>query len=219
MTDSDNIPVIIADDHPLFRRGLRDIIADSDRFTVIAECGDGDDAIAKCALLRPRAAVLDVEMPRRSGLETAEALAALPAPPAVLFLSMHDTRDVVQRAMSTGALGFILKDDAEKEIITALEHVVRGQKYLSAALEQRLQTSAPRHEPDPGSELSLALLSPAERRVLRMIAENRSTREIGDALGISTHTVNGHRYHITQKLGLNGAYALVRYALMHRESL
>jgi len=160
-----------------------------------------------------------MEMPRMGGLETAALICRKKHAPAVLFLTMHDSEPMFQRAMQIGALGYVLKDSAVNEIVQALDTVVSGRKYVGGMLA-RLQhrgPAAPVEESD--AQVLLSLLTSAEKRVLKLIAENRTTEEIADVLCISPRTVEGHRANISHKLKLNGAYALVRYALLHRDAL
>lgn len=214
------ISVLIADDHPVYRRGLRDIIEEDGRFAIVAECADGEEVLAAVSRLEPRIVILDIEMPRLSGLETASVLMKKANAPILLFLTMHDTGQMFERAMELGALGYILKDEAMIEIIQGIDAVLGGDRYCSPALAGRLTSAPPKGNGGTANvHLALSRLTPAERRVLRLIAENRSTEEIADALFISPRTVEGHRGNISHKLGLSGSYALVRFALQNRNYL
>lgn len=220
MSNAEPIHILVADDHPIFRRGLRDVIEEDGRYHVVAECGDGQQAVFEAQRLCPAIAVLDLEMPRLDGLEAGRLLRELPAPPKLIYLTMHDTAAIFKRAFDIGACGYILKDGAADEIVTALDEVTDGRVFVSPALSERLVAPRKRSADDvESSPLAISTLTKAERRVLHLIAENRTSDEIASMLNISPRTVEGHRSNITRKLSLSGSYALVRFALLHRDKL
>ncbi|MFA6232959.1 MAG: response regulator transcription factor [Bacteroidota bacterium] len=209
---------MIADDHPLFRRGLREVIEEDGRYAVVAECTDGSEVLEAVEQRHPRAVVLDMEMPRMGGLEAAALLRRKKRGPAILFLTMHNSEAMYRRAMEIGALGYVLKDTAADEIVQALDSVVDGIAYVGSAVHRLHDADAPSRDESDTLVLHSRLTS-AERRVLQCIAENMTTEEIAELLCISPRTVEGHRSNISHKLGLNGSYALVRFALLHRSAL
>lgn len=216
---AERIPVLIADDHPVFRRGLRDIIEEDGRYAVVAECSSGDEVPDAVNRLRPRVAVLDIEMPRLGGLEAALLLRHHGSETALVFLTMHDTEPMFRRAHDLGAMGYVLKDSALCDIVAAIDSAVLGRFFCSAPLAAYLDPRRIDAEEMASPIAGLPLLTPAERRVLLLIAENRTTGEIAEALSVSCRTVEGHRAHITRKLGLSGTHSLLRFALLHRDHL
>ena len=209
------IPVLIADDHPLFRAGLKAVVAGDAGFAVVAEAGDGEETLRLIAETRPRVAVLDMDMPKGNGLQVVRHARTLPAPPAFVMLTMHDEPDLLRRALDAGVLGFVVKESAAHDILACLRMVVQGRPYVSPEMAHHLvpaKSVAAAREP-------LETLTRAEREVLALVAEGKTTRDVADDLGISPKTVENHRSHICQKLGLTGTNALVRWAIEHRDRL
>jgi DNA-binding NarL/FixJ family response regulator len=214
---NDALTVLIAEDHPVFRKGLTDVLRADATFRIVGEAADGERALALVRELRPRIAVLDIDMPKASGLAVAEAIQRDGLDTAVVMLTMYQDAKMLRRALDLGAKGYLLKDSAVTDIIACLQMVAAGRAYISAALSNELLE---RRADLPVAELSaLAALSPAERRVLQRIAGGLTSAEIGQALGISPKTVENHRTHICRKLGLHGPQALLRFALEHRTLL
>lgn len=200
--------VLIADDHPIFRRGLCDVLLEAGGYEIVAQVGDGEAALERCRVLRPDVALLDIEMPGPNGLEILRTLASQPESPAVVLLTMYD--EYVAQAIELGARGYVLKDRAELEVVICLEQVRAGRVFVSPALADPRVSGA-----SPGWEE----LTAAERRVLHLLANFKTSREIAAELGISVRTVQNHRAHAADKLGLRGANALLRFALDHRHLL
>lgn len=214
MHASQNIRVVIADDHPVFRTGLRDIIETDRRFHIVGEAGDGKEALKLVRAHQPDALVLDVEMPKLDGLEVARQLHEAESMVAVLILTMHQKESIFNKAMDYGVTGYLLKDSAAADIVQALVAVVNGKHFISAALtEKALEHNAREQTMVEGFHE----LSRTERKVFIRIAAAKTSVQIADELNISLRTVENHRSHIGQKLGLRGSYSLLRYALEHRE--
>lgn len=210
------ITLLIADDHPLFRRGLRDVIEQEEGLAVVAEAGTGDDALEAIERLRPDIAVLDYRMPGMNGLDLARALAERGSPVAVIMLTMVDEGEMFRKAIELGVMGYILKESAVQEIIRGIRAVSKGEPYYSPALASRaLRDTSRLQGSDTGSD-SFGLLTRMELKVLALIAEYKSTPEIAEALSISPRTAENHRSHICSKLAISGRYALMRYALAHK---
>lgn len=211
------ITVVIAEDHPVFRQGLTEVLGTDGTFRIVGEAGDGEVALDLVRRLRPRIALLDVDMPKASGLVVAEAIGREELGAAVVMLTMYKDARMFQRALDVGARGYVLKDSAATEIVACLHMVASGRAYISAALSSELLD---RRAAAPLSELAaLAELTSAERRVLRFIAQDQTSTGIAAELGISPKTVENHRSHICRKLGLHGPQALLRFALGHKSLL
>jgi DNA-binding NarL/FixJ family response regulator len=204
--------VLVADDHPIFRRGLRDVIDAHPGFRVVAEAGDGAEALRLLRETRPAIAVLDVSMPRVDGLEVLAQVAGWPERPATVLLTMHD--DYAERAFQLGALGYLLKEHAVDELCACLDAIAIGRRFTGAGLPWQVGGGG---DLEPASPL--AALTATERRVLRLLADFKSSREIAEILSISHRTVQNHRANMCAKLGLGGAQALLRFAVAHRDAL
>ena len=205
------VTVVIAEDHPVFRKGLTDVIAADPSFRIVGEAGDGTTALELVRKWRPRIAMLDIDMPKASGLSVAEAVREEDLGSAVVILTMYKDPAIFRRALDVGARGYVLKDSAATDIVACLHMVASGRAYVSPALSSELLQ---RHAEAPVVELAaLAELTPAERRVLRFIAQGLTSVAIAETLGISPKTVENHRLHICSKLGLHGPQALLRFAL------
>lgn len=211
------VTVLIAEDHPVFRKGLLEVLAGAPEFSIVAEAGDGQAALELLRRHRPRIALLDIEMPRVSGLEVAQAVRRENLGAAVVMLTMYRDAALFRRALDVGAMGYLLKDSAVTDIVACLHMVAAGRPYISPALSGDLLD---RQADVPVAELAaLAALTPAERRVLRLIAQGQTSAAIAEAQGISAKTVENHRLHICDKLNLHGPQALLRFALEHKALL
>ncbi len=213
------IGIIIADDHPLFRRVLREAIEEVERFRIVAECTNGGDALERIQSLQPDIAILDMQMPEMGGLEVAATLQKGKNATALVFLTVHDDQDMFHRAMELGARGYILKDAVVSEIVQGIDIVAAGEYYFSPQLSSRWMRENERLRNTVDAQTGLSRLTVAERRILSLIAEELTTEQIAEMLCISPRTVEHHRSNINHKLSLNGAYALVRFALKHRKYL
>lgn len=202
--------VVIADDHPIFRRGLCDVLEGARRFHCVGEAGDGPTALRLIIELTPDIAIVDIGMPRLDGLQVIAQAKRRPDAPQFVVLTLHDDPVLIERAFEEGASGYLLKEDAEAELLTCLDRVLTGRRYLSHSLV-RDSGDGP-HTPDE----ALRQLTAAERRVLDLVGDYRTSGEIGELLNISRRTVQNHRAHIVKKLGLRGPNALLRFAARHR---
>jgi len=210
------------DDHPLFRQGLRQVIEADRRFELIAEAGDGAAALKLIRETRPDVAVLDVNLPEMSGLEIARRLQApeVPAPPThLIILTMHKDEETFNLALDLGVKGFVLKENAVEDILNGLEVVAKGDHYLSPSISGYLVRRRGRADELAQRKPGLGDLTKAERRVLKMISEKKTSREIAAELFISPRTVEAHRAHICSKLDLRGSHSLLQFALENRVDL
>jgi DNA-binding NarL/FixJ family response regulator len=204
------IRVMIADDHQLVRDGLKQLLLAAPGIEVVAEAADGHQALQAARNSNPDLALLDMSMPGPSGIDLVKRLKAACPAVRILVLSMHGERQYAARALKAGASGYLTKDSASEQLVTAIRKVAAGGVYLTdAAAESLLQnvvaTDAVPHE----------RLSDREFEVLRLLAAGRSPTEIADQLHLSVKTVSTHKTHVLEKLGLDNAADLVRYAIQH----
>lgn len=212
-----DINIILADDHPFIRQGLRATIEREPRLKVLAEAGDGRTALALIQSLGPQVAILDIDMPEMDGFSVAQQVRRQKLPVEIIFLSIHREEEFLNRALELDAKGYVTKDSAVTDIVTGIRAVADGKHYVSPALAsilvaQRRQTAAPRRE-------GLASLSPTERQVLKFIGEYKTSKEIAAMLGISPLTVKTHRQNICLKLDVQGNHGLMKFALEHQAEL
>ena len=205
------ITIVLADDHPLFRKGLADVIAAEPGFQIVGQAGDGETALELIRSRQPHIVVLDIEMPKVSGLVVAETIRKEGIATQPVMLTMHRDAAMLHKALDCGARGYLLKDSAVTDIVACVHMVAAGRAYISPGLSTELID----RKPGAGSEQddALAKLTPAERRVLDLIAQGQTTAAIAESLAISPKTVENHRSHICRKLGLSGPQALLRFAL------
>ncbi len=214
-----SISIVLADDHPLFRKGLCDTIEKNTPFHVVGEAANGEEAYRLVSELKPTIAILDVEMPLMNGLDVAARINEDNLPVSVIILTMYEEYALFNKAIDAGVKGYILKESAVHDILHGIAKVVEGDYYFSASLtgylmKRNLASDKQRHPSD-----SLHSLTATERQVIRLIAESLSSREIANKLSVTIRTIETHRYNIVQKLGLKGSYALLRYALANKDSL
>ena len=219
MSPNRPISVLIADDHPIFRRGLCDIIAGDPTLRLAGEAGDGEEAWGLIQKLRPAVAVLDIHMPRRSGIELGRLVLQERLPVELIILTMDAEEGLLHEALNLGVKGYLLKENAIAELLNAIHGVARGDCYicpvLSGALVRRHVTHEALREQKPG----LDKLSPTERRILKLISEDRTSKEIAELLQCSVRTVEAHRQNVSQKLELSGSHSLLRFAFDHKAEL
>lgn len=217
MHANNELQIIIADDHPIFRRGLRMVIEADPQLKVVAEAEDGAMALAEVKRLRPRVVVLDMDMPNLDGMAVAREIGEQRLPVEIAFMTMHKDEATFNAALELGVKGYVVKDSAANEIIGCIKAVAAGQSFISPVLSGLLLS---RHTPGARQQpAGLNLLTQAERRVLRLIAAGKLNNEIAEALFISVRTVEHHRSNICSKLGLNGKHALLTFALTHKTEI
>ena len=216
---SNEIRLIIADDHPLLRHGLRKMIEKDSRLTVLAEADDGAEALRLIQALKPDIAVLDVHMPEMTGFDVARAIAEQRLTTAIVILTMFKEEEMFNTALNLGVKGYVLKDSALTEIAACIKSVAAGQSFISASLSHFMLDRRRRTETLQAKTPGLADLTATERRVLKLVASHKSSKEIAEELHIHHRTVDNHRTNISQKLGLRGTHALVKFALEHKSEL
>ena len=211
-----DITVLIADDHPLYRTGVRQVIEGVPSMDVVAEMGDGEAALEAIGRLKPDLAILDIRMPRLSGLQVVREIHRRSLATDVICLTMYDDEETFNEAMDLGVMGYVSKESAVDDGVAAIATVARGSHYISPSLMDLMVARSNRPAPN---ELPLNSLSPAERKVLRLIAESRTSKDIAELLFISQRTVENHRAHMSAKLGVHGSYSLLKFALENRSRL
>ena len=208
--------ILIADDHPIFRSGLRQVIESDASMSVIAEADDGAAALSLIREHKPDIVVLDINMPDVSGFEVVASMRKEKLSSEIVLLTMHNEEAMFTKALSLGVRGYVLKDSATSDILNCLHAVRKGENYTSAELTKYLfKRATGQSTPVEG----LDSLTPTERRVLAMIAEYLTSREIADKLGVSVRTIENHRNNICAKVGVHGSHALMKFALQHQGEL
>ena len=213
------IRVVIADDHPVFRHGLRQIIESDKSLKIVAEADDGEAALSQIQNHKPDVVVLDIDMPKMDGFETVRAIKQQGLQVKIIFLSMHKKEFMFNEALDLGIDGYILKDSAIIEIVSSIKSVAAGQPYISPALSKHLLNRGSRTAAFEQTKPGVGNLTPTERRILKLIAEAKTSKEIGDELCLSHRTIENHRAHICEKLNLQGSHALIKFAFDHKSEI
>jgi DNA-binding NarL/FixJ family response regulator len=205
--------LLLGDDHTIVRQGLRKILEERPDWQVVAEAGDGREAVRQALALRPDVALLDIGMPLLNGIEATAQIVRRAPEVKVLILSMHSQEAYVSRALQAGAKGYLLKDSAGKDLINAITTVVADKSFFSPAVSRLMLDDYIRRAADTAITDKYDSLSEREREVFQLIAEARSNKEIAEMLGISVATVETHRARILEKLDVHNAAELVLYAV------
>jgi len=210
-----SIRILLADDHTLVRAGIRSLVQALSGIQVVAEAGDGREALSLIEMHQPDVAVLDIAMPGLNGLEVAAQVADNFPYVRVIILSMHATEEYVLRALRAGASGYLLKDADTSELELAIKAVTRGETYLSPAVSKHITEYVRRV--GEGVHSALERLTPRQREVLQLVAEGHTTQEIARMMNLSVKTVETHRTQLMERLDIHDIAGLVRYAV--REGL
>jgi DNA-binding NarL/FixJ family response regulator len=215
----DKTRIVIVDDHPIFRRGLREIIESDAQYLVAAEVGDGETAFQQIKSIKPDVAVVDLNLPKITGLEVVRAVCSLPHPPVIMVLTMQADEGTFNAAMDAGAQGYLVKENAVSDVLAGLKAVSAGGVFISPSVAQFQLRRHQRASVLKKQKKGLTVLTPTERRILRLVAQNKTNKEIGAELFISHRTVETHRTHICEKLELSGNRALLAFAFEHRSEI
>ena len=207
------VSIIVADDHVVIRKGLRTLLEEHRGWKVVAEASNGREAVEKAARWRPDLVVLDLSMPELNGLEATPLILKAAPHARVVILTMHNTEELVDKTLKAGARGYVLKSDAERDLITALEAVLDDRNFFTPAVSDSFGSylRAKQEEAGPGQNLS-----PRERQIIQLLAEGRSNKEVAVRLGISVRTAENHRARIMRKLQLRSLSDLVRHAIRNK---
>jgi DNA-binding NarL/FixJ family response regulator len=207
------VRVLVADDHTIVRQGLVKLLVESGECEVVAEAADGMEAVEKAQATRPEVAILDLSMPRLSGLEAVRRIREALPQTRVLVLTAHEEEEYVLPIVRAGASGYLIKDSAVTELLAAVRALHAGQGYFGPQAA-RVLAEQYRH-PERASGDPYGDLSPREREVFHLVVDGKTTKEIARALGISVKTADNHRYRLMDKLGVHNTAELVRYAARH----
>lgn len=213
------IKIVMADDHPIVRQGLKQIIETDANLSIVAEAGDGETALALVEIHQPDVLVLDIDMPKMSGFEVVKELRKQRNLVPVVFLSMHGEEEIFQAALDLDVKGFVVKDSALNEIADGIKAVASGRAFFSPSLSALLLNRRRRTADFEQANHGIEQLTPTERRILKLIADEKTSKEIGEQLYISYRTVEKHRSNISKKLDLQGSLALVKFAAANKSEL
>ncbi len=205
--------ILLADDHTIVRQGIRKILEDQPDWEVVAEAGDGREAVRLALDLKPDIALLDIGMPLLNGIEATSQIARRQPHVKVVILSMHPDEAYITRALQSGAKGYLLKDSADDDLIRAITLVSQGKSFFSPAVARVMLDDYVRRLAERGIVDRYDSLSEREREIFQLIAEGRANKEIADLLCVSPSTVETHRAHIMEKLDVHSAVELVLYAV------
>jgi DNA-binding NarL/FixJ family response regulator len=206
------VRILLADDHALVRRGVRLILDNEPDLTVVAEAGDGAEAISMARSEQPDLAILDIAMPRLTGLQAARELSRLLPDLRILILTMYDNEQYFFEALKSGASGYVLKSVADRDLVEACRAAMRGEPFLyPGAVNSLIRNYLSRAR--AGNGIPSRAITDREEEILKLVAEGHSSKEIADMLVISVKTVERHRANLLQKLGLKDRLELTRYAI------
>lgn len=209
--------ILVADDHDIIRRGLKQLLSVKPGWEVCGEAKTGREAVAMAEQLRPDVVVLDISMPDLNGLEAARQIHKNSPKMGILILTMHFTDQLVREVVDSGARGYVLKSDADRDLVTAVESISNRRTFFTREASEMLLDGFARPnvpvEPKPNGR---GRLTPREREIVQLLAEGRTSKEVAVALGISVKTAETHRANIMRKLELHSVSELVRYAIRNQ---
>ena len=205
--------ILVADDHEIVRHGMRRLLETQPGWEVCAEASSGREAVAKARQLKPDVAVLDFGMPELNGAEATRQILRESPRTEVMILTMHDSEQLVREVLQAGARGYVLKSDASRDLVAAVQALLAHKTFLSPGVSKVVVEGYLR-----GSEVETPAdrLTPREREIVQLVAEGKSNKEISSALNISVKTVEAHRSHLMHKLNLSSISELVRYAIRNK---
>ena len=207
--------ILLADDHEMVRRGLRSVLEGHEGWEVCGEVGDGRAAVEQAKALQPDIVILDITMPELNGLDAARQIREVAPKAAILILTMHSSERFVREVLAAGARGYVVKSDAGRVLLEAVETLRQHRPFFSAAISE-IVLEAYLHPERGSAEVEGAQLTAREREALQLIAEGKSNKEVADVLGISVRTVETHRLHLMRKLKVRSVSELTRYAIRNR---
>jgi RNA polymerase sigma factor (sigma-70 family) len=208
--------VLIADDHGVVRKGLRLLLEQYPELVVVGEAANGREAVTMAATLSPQVVVLDVAMPILNGIEAAEQILKVNSQVGVILLTMHADESYVLRALHAGVRGYLLKESAEEDLLSAIKSVANGKPFFSKAINEVLLEDYMRVLKQQGLSDTFDLLTAREKEVLQLLAEGRTNKEVATLLDVSPYTVESHRTNLMQKLNVHNTAEIVLYAVRKR---
>lgn len=210
------IRVLLADDHEFVRKGIRGLLNAKRKWRVVGEARDGAEAVEKARKLKPDIVILDIDMPKMNGLEATPRIREAVPHAKIVILTLHESGEIVRRALEAGARGLVLKSDLAEKLITALTEISRSKLFLTPRVSEIvMQEFLQRDNASKQASPSDAKPSRRETAVIRLLSEGKANKEIASELGISVRTAEAHRANAMKKLGLNSLAELIHYALQH----
>ena len=206
------IDVLVADDHDIVRRGLRDLLEKQPGWKVVAEATNGKEAVEKAKQLKPDVSILDISMPSLDGLEAARQIVASGSPTKVLILTMHHSDPLIKQMLKAGVRGYVLKSDAASELVQAVEALQRNKTFFTSKVPQVFLDGQQKEAKTNGEDRVLRL-TPRQREIVQLLAEGKNSREIATELGTTFKTIETHRANIMRRLECHSVTDLVRYAI------
>ena len=213
---ANKLRILLADDHELVRRGIRELLRVRRRFTIVAEASNGQEAVEKSTKLKPHIAIVDISMPGLDGLQATRQIRDVSPATEVIVLTMHESDQMVRRVLEAGALGYVLKSDLATHLVKAVDVVSAGKLFLTPRVSDLvLQGFLKSGSPPDSTDHSHAKPTTREVEVIRLLAAGKSNKEISALLGITVRTVETHRANIMLKLGLHSLADLIHFAIRH----
>ncbi|MFA6541529.1 MAG: response regulator transcription factor [Bacteroidota bacterium] len=213
------LKILIADDHPLMRKGIRAAIEDEPDIEHIAEADNGETAYDRLKKESFDIALVDIEMPKLGGIGLAQRILKEKIKTKIIFLTMHKDEDIFEQAMDVGANGYLLKENAAEDVVQCIRTVQNGEYFISPAISGYLVKRSQKKKEPYSAIPYVDELTTAERNILKLISEEKTSQQIADELFISPKTVENHRNNISKKLHLSGTHSLLKFALSHKEHL
>ncbi len=217
MMTEKNIHILIADDHPIFRQGLKQVLENHlQKNSIIDEADDGEKAFELIKNENYHIIILDINMPEKNGIEVVRTMNNRGISCPVIFLTMYDDKELFDEAIEIGVKGYVLKENAVHDIIEAVNSILKGKPYISAImspliLQEKVKSSK--------SFPSLSSLTAIEKRILRFIADGKTSKQIAEELHLSSKTIDNHRNNISSKLNIKGTHSLLKFAVQHKSEL
>lgn len=211
--------ILIADDHPIFRRGLCEVIESQPDLRLVGQANNGEEALRLVEQLKPHVVIFDVHMPLLTGLQAARKLTGDGTTVKIILLTMHEDEGLLMEALDLGIHAYVLKENAVEDLITAIRAVAAGRTFISATLSDMLLRRRSRAEALRQERPGIDSLTPTERRILKLIAEDKTSKEIAGLLGSAVRTVETHRQNMSAKLGLSGSHSLLKFAFENKSRL
>jgi DNA-binding NarL/FixJ family response regulator len=216
---NEQIKILIADDHPLMRSGIKSVLESEPSFKVVSEAKDGEEALKLLSERDFDVVTLDVEMPKMNGLEIARRIGKGKVNTKIIFLTMYKDEDMFNQALDIGAMGYVLKENAIDDIVECVKIVSQGRYYISPTISQYLMNREKSIKNLADSSPSINNLTRTERIILRLIADDKTTKQIADELNVSYKTIENHRNNISKKLDLQGSHSLIKFAINNKAIL